>query len=307
MKIAVIGAGGVGGWLAARLADAGADVHVLARGAHLAAIRAHGLRLTSPAGDVVTNVAAVSDAGEIGPCEVVLFCVKSYDGDAAMGSLPGLCRDGTAVISLQNGIDNIDRLAPVVGWPQVVGGLAIISSTISEPGVVVHSGGPASVVFGELDGSESERTSALLQVLRVPGVDARRSDHIRVELWDKFAFLCAMAGTTATMRLPLGDVMASPASAAMFEAVVGEVYAVARAMEVPLAADAVAVRMAFVRRLDAHIYASLYYDLVAGRRIELDALHGTVVRLGAAYGVPTPMSTAVEAILRPHADRAVAG
>jgi len=287
------------------LATAGADVHVVARGAHLDAIRTRGLTLSSPAGDVVARVSATDDASEIGPCDAVLFCVKSYDTDAAAAAhLPALCGDGTAVVSLQNGIDNADRLAGVVGRSRVVGGLALIASQVTEPGVVVHSGGPARVVVGELDGSSTARTAALVNACAVSGVDARLSDRIRAELWDKFAFLCALAGTTATIRLPLGEVRACAASWAMFRRLVEEAYAVARAAGIAPAPDAVQQRIAFAEGLEPHIHGSLYNDLVAGRRIELDALHTTVVRLGREHRVPTPMSAAVDAILRPHAELA---
>jgi 2-dehydropantoate 2-reductase len=305
MRIAVIGAGGVGGWLAARLATAGEDVHVVARGAHLEAIRTAGLVLSSPAGDVVAHVPATDDAARIGPCDAVLFCVKSYDTGAAAAHLPVLCRDGTAVVSLQNGIDNAERLAGVVGPAQVVGGLVLIASTVAEPGVVVHSGGPARMVVGELDGSASARTAELVAACAAAGIDARRSDRITVELWDKYAFLCALAGTTATIRLPIGEVRSCAASWALYRRLVEEVYAVARAVGIPVAGDAVERRVAFAEEFEPHVYASLYHDLVAGRRLELDALHGTVVRLGREHGVPTPMSTAVDAVLRPHAELAV--
>jgi 2-dehydropantoate 2-reductase len=304
MRIAVVGAGGVGGWLAARLWAAGADVHVVARGGHLAAIQERGLVLTSPAGDVRAMVDATDDVAAVGPCDAVLFCVKAYDTDRAAVVLPALCTDRTIVASLQNGIDNVDRLARVVGRAHVVGGLALIASAIAEPGMVRHSGGPARVVFGDLRGAAEARAAELVDACSVPGVDARLSPGIEAALWDKFAFLCALAGTTATTRLPLGDVRACPASWALFGELVAEVFAVARAAGVDVADDAEERQVAFAEGLEPHIRASLHHDLVAGRRIELDALHGTVVRLGAEHGVPTPASGAVHAILRPHAELA---
>jgi 2-dehydropantoate 2-reductase len=304
MKIAVVGAGGIGGWLAARLWSAGADVHVLARGAHLDAIRARGLLVTSPAGDVRASVHATDDAEEIGTCDAVLFCVKTYDTELAGAVLPALCHEGTIVASLQNGIDNVDKLARFVGRSRLVGGLALIASAVAEPGVVRHSGGPAQVVFGDLTGASIGPAKHLVAALAVPGVDARHSDAIEVALWDKFAFLCALAGTTATVRLPLGEIRAYAASWALFAELVSEVYAIARAMGIRVAPDAEARRVAFAEGLEPHIRASLYHDLVAGRRMELDALHGTVLRLGAEHGVPTPASATVHAILRPHAELA---
>lgn len=302
MRIAVIGAGGVGGWLAARMWAAGSDVHVLARGGHLEAIREHGLALISPAGNVVAPLPATADPAVIGPCDIVLLCVKAYDTDRAAAFLPALCAERTVVASLQNGIDHAERLSRAVGAGHVVGGLALISSAVEEPDVVRHSGGPARVVFGDL--AAAGHAEQAVAACRVPGVDARGSDRIEVDLWEKFAFLCALAGTTATTRLPLGEVRACPASWALFQRLVAEVFAVARAVGVEIDGDAPARQVAFAETLEPHIYASLYHDLVAGRQIELDALHATVVRLGARHAVPTPMSVAVESILRPHADRA---
>ena len=304
MKIAVIGAGGVGGWLAARLSSAGADVHVLARGAHRDAIGVRGLTLISPAGDVHAVVSATTDASAIGPCDIVLLCVKAYDTDRAAALLPALRHEHTIVASLQNGIDNAERLARAIGPRHVVGGLALIASTIVEPGVIRHSGGPGQIVFGDLADGRPGQAERVVAALAVPGVDARLSDRIEGALWDKFAFLCALAGTTATIRLSLGAVRDTPASWALFRHLVDEVYAVARAGGVTVDESASARQVAFAETLEPHIHASLYHDLVAGRRIELDALHGTVVRLGAQHGVPTPMSAAVDAILRPHAERA---
>ncbi len=172
--------------------------------------------------------------------------------------------------------------------------------------MVLHSGGPARVVLGDLPGSTAGGAERLVAALSVPGVDARRSDRIEVELWDKFAFLCAVAGTTATTRLPLGEVRACAASWSLFAQLLAEVYAVARALGIAVDADAEARQVAFTAGLEGHVYASLYHDLVAGRRIELDALHGTVVRLGAEHGVATPASATVDAILRPHAELAQA-
>lgn len=306
MRIAVIGAGGVGGWLAARLWSAGADVHVVARGAHLSAIQADGLTLTSPMGDVRAGVAATDDAASIGPCDAVLLCVKAYDTASAAELLPGLCHDTTVVASLQNGIGNAAELARVLGPERVVAGLVLISSTVSEPGVVLHSGGPARVVLGDLPDSAAGGAERLVSACSVPGVDARRSDRIEVELWDKFAFLCAVAGTTATIRLPLGEVRACAASWDLFAQLMAEVYAVARALGIAVDADAEARQLAYTTGVEPHVYASLYHDLVGGRRIELDALHATVVRLGAEHGVPTPASAVVDAILRPHAELAQA-
>lgn len=303
MRIAIVGAGGVGGYVAARLAAAGEDVHVVARGAHLEAIRARGLRVDSHLGDVEATVAATDDAAEIGRCDAVLFCVKAFDTDAAVEHLPHLVDADTTVVSLQNGIDNEERLAAVVGRAQVVGGLTFIFSGISEPGVISHAGGPARLVLGELDGGSSERVERLREACARAGVDAETSDDVRAALWHKYAFICAQAGTTAAVRLPIGDVRDTPASWRLFSRLVEEVYTVARAVGVDVPADAVERRLAFARDLPAGMHSSLHDDLVGGRRMELDALHGTLCRLAREHGVEAPAAAAVHGVLAPWAAR----
>jgi 2-dehydropantoate 2-reductase len=303
MRIVVIGAGGVGGYFGARLAAAGHDVAIVARGAHLAAIREHGLRVQSPLGDLTVRVPAGADPAAFGPADVVLFCVKSYDTEAAAAATVPLLTTDTAVVSLQNGVDNEEKLAAVLGAEHVVGGAAFIFSTITEPGVVVHTGGPARIVFGELGGERSPRLERLREACADAGVSAGVSPEIRAVLWTKFAFICATAGMTAAVRLPLGDIRDSERSWAMFRRLFYEVVAVARALGVRLADDELEQQLGFVATLPATSYSSLHHDLTTGRRMELEALHGTVVRRAARHGVEVPASEAVYAILEPWARR----
>lgn len=304
MRIAVVGAGGVGGYVAARLAAAGVDVHVVARGAHLAAIRERGLRVRSVLGDVESAVHATADAGEIGSSDVVLFTVKAFDTDeAARGHLQPLVGADTAVVSLQNGVDNEDRLAEVVGRTHVLGGLAFIFSGIAEPGVIEHTGGPARLEFGELDGRRSDRVARLREVCADAGIEAEISDDVRAALWHKYAFICAQAGTTAAIRLPLGEVRDTPASWQLFRRLLLEVYAVAAAEGVEVPDDAVEQRLHMAGQLPAGMYSSLHDDLVGGRRMELGALHGTVLRLAERHGLEVPATQAVHAVLAPWAAR----
>ena len=303
MKIAVLGAGGVGGWFGTRLAGAGADVHLIARGAHLEAIRKHGLRIRSSGGDEVFSLPVTDDPVRIGTCDLVLVCVKSYDTEAAAEELPALLQRQSAVLSLQNGIDNEEKLAASVGIDRVMGGVAFIFASIAEPGVVVHAGGPASLVFGELDGSPSARGERLLALCRAGGVPAELVPDIRVRLWDKLAFICAQAGMTACTRLPIGEIRERPEAWAMFRRIVGEVVGLARAEGVGLAVDTAERIALFARGLEPTGYSSLYHDLVGGRRMELEALHGLVVRRSRAHGLEAPMCEAVYALLEPHAAR----
>jgi 2-dehydropantoate 2-reductase len=299
MKVAVVGAGGVGGYFGGRLAQSGHDIHLVARGPHLAAIRQDGLRVRSVKGDFATTVRATDDPAEIGPCDAVLFCVKSYDTAEAAARLKPLLGEDTAVVSLQNGIDNEEKIAAVIGPVRVVGGAAFIFSTIVEPGVIGHTGGPARILFGELDGRRTDRVDRLLAACREAGIDADIPDDIRVVLWTKFAFICATAGMTAAVRLPLGEIRECAESWAMFQRLFAEVVLLARAEGISLSDDAVARQLDFAAALPPDSYSSLHHDLVSGRRMELDALHGTVVHRARRAGVPAPASDAIFATLRP--------
>jgi len=305
MKFAVFGAGGVGGYLGARLADAGHEVHLVARGEHLDALQSSGLRVESIAGDTAVNCPATDDPAAIGPCDYVLFCVKSHDTRAAAPEVEPLIGASTAVVSFQNGVDNEAWLADELGADHVAGGVAYIFSTIKEPGVVEHTGGPARFVFGELDGTRTARIEALDEALSAAdGVEAVLADDVWVELWRKFCLICAQAGMTATTRLPLGEIRETEASWTMYRRLMAEVSAVARAEGVDLPETVVDEWSEFVRELDPEMYSSLHYDLTHGKQLELDALHGSVVRHAEDAGIDVPMNEAVHAILRPWANRA---
>jgi 2-dehydropantoate 2-reductase len=309
MRICVFGAGGLGGYFGGRLAVAGADVTLIARGAHLAALREDGLRVRSVMGDFEARVAATDDPAEVGPVDMVLFTVKSYDTDAAARSLRPMLRQGngqvpaTAVVSLQNGVDNEERIAAAIGREYVVGGVAYILTSIAEPGVIYHVGGPTSLVFGELDGGRTERVERLLEACRQAGVKAELADDIRVALWSKYAFLCALAGMTAAVRLPIGEIRAEPAAMAQLGQLIEEGWRVARAEGVSLEDGYVERQMAFVETIEAGGFSSLYHDLVTGHRMELEALHGEMVRRAHRAGVDVPATRAVYAILSPWAKR----
>ena len=304
MKVGVFGAGGVGGYLGARLADAGHEVHLIARGDHLEAIRADGLRLESVAGDTTVDVPATDDPATVGACDAVLFCVKAYDTRSAAAELDPLLDDDTAVVSFQNGVDNERWIGEAVGDEHVCGGVAYIFSTIASPGVVEHTGGPARFVYGELDGERTDRIERLDDALRdCEGVEAVLADDVTVELWRKFVLICAQAGATATTRLPIGEIRESEPAWRFYRRLMDEVAAVARTEGVDLPEGTVDEWLDFARDLDAGAYSSLHYDLEHGNRLELDALHGSVVRHAEDVGVDVPMNDAVHAILSPWADK----
>lgn len=303
MKIAIHGAGAIGGYFGARLAEGGADVHLITRGAHLEALKESGLRVVSQLGDLHVRLPATAAAEEIGPCDVVLFCVKATDTETAAGELSPLLRPDTAVISLQNGVTNEDRLAGVIGAQHVVGGVAYIMATITEPGVIEHYGEVARIAFGETDGHSSDRLKALLVTCQKAELDAELSEDIRIPLWSKMAFICGLAGLTASVRLPIGDLRKSPSAFEMYRRITAEVVAVARARDVPIPPDSKDRFEKALRGLPGDWYSSLYFDLVGGKPLELEALHGTVITLGREHGVPTPMCEAIQAILEPWALR----
>jgi 2-dehydropantoate 2-reductase len=303
MRIAVYGAGGVGGYFGGRLAKAGARVHFIARGAHLQALREHGLRVRSVKGDFDVQAPATDDPAEVGSCDFVLFCVKTFDTDAAAARLRPLIGEGTAVVSLQNGVESGEKLARAVGNDHVMGGLAFIFAHIAEPGVIVHTGGSASITFGELDGRASERARRLLACCEQAGVGAELSESITTALWAKLAFICAQAGMTATARLPIGEIRTVDAAWAAFGRLAAEVCAVAEAEGNPVPQAAQERAVALAQAIEPGCFSSLHDDLVAGRRMELEALHGFVIRRAAQHGLAVPMSEAVYAILRPWAIR----
>ncbi len=303
MRIAVMGSGGVGGYVGGRLAAAGRDVTFVARGAHLAAIRERGLALRSALGDVLIRPAQASDdPAAIGPVDLVIFAVKLYDTEAAAAASRPLVGPATGVVTLQNGIDSTDLLRRVLGPDHVIGGVAHIAAVIEEAGVIRHTGSMASFMFGELDGASSERIGALSRALQAAGVDHRISQDIRRDIWDKMAFLASFAGLTALMRLPIGPIREDAATRAMLCDALGEATAVARAKGISLAEDFVERTLERCDRLPYEMKSSMLQDLERGLRLELPWLSGAIVRLGEELGIPTTTHAFITTALKLHAD-----
>ena len=301
MRIAIVGAGGVGGYFGAKLARAGESVVMLARGAHLDAIRRHGLRVRSAVdGEFTAKADAVESFADQAPVDMALFCVKSFDTrEAAEALRPVLGRD-TGVVSLQNGVDNEEILDDVLGASRALGGAAFVFSTIESPGVIAHTL-LGRIVFGELDGRVSERATRLRDALAAAGVPVELSTEVRRVLWEKYLLISAQAGTTALTRAPIGVIRQIPETWRLYRRIVEELAAVARAAGVTLPADVVETIIKNASALAPTAFSSLHHDLVHGRRLELEALHGHAVRLGERLGVPTPTVFAVYAALKPHA------
>lgn len=305
MRIAVMGSGGVGGYFGGRLAHAGEDMTFLARGAHLEAIQKNGLQVRSVAGDFHVRPRATHDPSAVGPVDLVLFCVKAYDTDAAGSQVRPMVGPRTVVLCLLNGVDNHERLAAIVGEEHVLAGVVHILSTISAPGVISQTAGPRTIRFGEKDGRVTARTESVLSVLKGAGIQADISIQIQVDLWEKFLFICAQGGVTALGRLAIGEILACPETAVFYRGVMEEVAAVGRAKGVPLPVDTVDRAMAFARGLQPGMRSSLAHDLGQGNRLEVETLAGTVVRYGREVGVPTPFNFAIYACLRPHHEAAL--
>ena len=303
LRVAVLGAGAVGAYYGSRLAAGGADVSLVARGAHLESCRANGLTVVEPERTSTFRLVSTDDPADIGPVDIVLFCVKSYDTEAAAGLLGPLLHETTGVLSLQNGIDNEDKIAAAIGPEHVLGGAAYILGAIREPGVI-DAAGPRRIVIGELDGTgTTDRVRAIVDVASKAGLQVDAVDDVRVAKWEKYTLLVAFSAMTATVRLPIGDIRDSPAATAMLGAIMTEVWSVGRAAGVPLADDLVERQMRLLLSQAEGSTTSLYHDLVSGHRMEVEALQGAAMRLGRTHGVPTPSIDAAYAILQPWALR----
>jgi 2-dehydropantoate 2-reductase len=301
MRIAVVGAGGVGGGFGAALAKAGADVTFIARGAHLAAMKSQGLKVTGPRGDThLVPTQATDNPADIGKVDIVLFCVKLWDVESAGAHIKPLIGPDTAVIPLQNGIDAPERLIPILGANAVMGGVAQISASIIAPGVIQQVGTFMRMIFGELDGKRSKRAEDFLALCQKAGFDATLSEQILTELWMKFILLASNASIMAATRQPIGKLRDDPDLRPIFLAAWQEVIDVGRARGVALPADAIDKILDFTSHAPPAMKASMALDLDRGNRLELPWLGGKVAELGLKLGVPTPTHSLMYAMLKPY-------
>lgn len=301
VHIVVMGSGGVGGYFGAKLQRAGEKVTLVARGPHLDAIKRSGLAIRSAGeGDTVVKPGVVERLEGVERADAVLLCVKSFDTDDAASRLWSILGPDTPVLSLQNGVDNEDKIDAKLGAGRAMGGVAQVFATIESPGVIRHHAA-GRIIFGELDGHVSERAERLRDAFARAEVPVELSRTIRRALWEKYLLICAVGGTTAVTRETIGAVRGTPATWQLFRRIVEEVAALARASGVDLADDAVDQIMKFAETIPPANRASLAQDLLQGRRLELEALHGHAARLGERLGVPTPAIFAVYAALAPHA------
>lgn len=299
MRVAVIGAGAVGGYFGARLAAGGTDVAFAARGAHGEAMRERGLKVLSPRGDLHLERAELLGQGESGAFDAVLVAVKMYDLEAAGHSAASLLAPGGIVVPLQNGVEAAEILGRALPSASVAGGVAYIAGAIEEPGVIRHAGQMARLVLGARHERQLPVLESLTRAFDAAQVEAALVPDVGREIWKKFVFLAPFAGITCFARQPIGPVRDRPALWHRFEAMVHEAVAVGRGRGVALADDLVEERLAFVRGLPGDMRSSMLTDLEAGRRLELDWLLGAVVRLGVEQGVPVPASAEVYGMLEP--------
>jgi 2-dehydropantoate 2-reductase len=296
-----MGSGGVGGYFGGLLARAGVDVTFVARGAHLAAIRERGLRVrSSRAGEFTVRAPAVERVDGLPAADLVLFCVKSFDTEAAARAVGPVVGPRTAVISLQNGVGNEDTIDAVLGPGHAVGGVAWVFATVAEPGLVVHTQS-GRIAVGELDGRRTARVERFRAAGERAGIPVEIADDIRRVLWEKYLYIAAQAGMTALTRSPAGRLRAIPETWRMYRLIVEELAAIAAREKVALAPDVVDAIMDSAARLAPDSTSSMYHDLTHGRRLELEALHGHAVRLGERHRLAVPTLFAVYAALKPHA------
>lgn len=302
MRIAIVGSGGVGGYFGGRLTAAGADVHFIARGDHLAAIREHGLRIESPNGNLhLSTVNATDDPAAIGPVDIVFFAVKLYDTDAAVKLLPALIGPQTIVIPLQNGVESVRVLTEAVGKQHVAGGAAYVAAVIAEPGLIRHTA-MNRLVFGPIAGPPSALLKELLDLCTAAGIETTLSDRIQVDIWAKFVRLTAYSAMTAVTRSPIGPIRGDHELRQMMETLLHESITVARSRQVPLPHSTFADAVAANDALPATARSSMLEDLERGRPLELPWLSGAIVRIAEEVGVSVPTHRLVVALLRPHAN-----
>ncbi|HUF46023.1 MAG TPA: 2-dehydropantoate 2-reductase [Aestuariivirgaceae bacterium] len=301
MKIAVVGAGGVGASFGALLAQAGHEVALLARGAHLDAIRAKGLLVERAGQSRALKLAASDNAADLGPADVVLFAVKLWSTEEAGEACRPLVGPRSMVVVLQNGVDGIARLSPILGSDRIVGGVAQISAVIEKPGHVVHRSPFARLIAGEPAGGQSDRVRNFVEACRAAGIEARASDDISLDLWAKFVMIVGLSGATALLRAPIGPILADSETRAFLVRLVEETVAVGRAEGVGLPVDQAERTLSFMTGLPVDMRASMLDDLERASRIEMPWLSGHVLALGERHGINTPANRTVRLALKLHA------
>ena len=302
MRIAVMGAGAVGGYLGGMLARGGHSVSLLARGQHLDAIRRQGLRVVRDDEEFTIQCAATDNPAEVGPVELVLLTVKTYQNAAAVPAMAPLVGPDTAVLGLQNGIDSYQASASAFGAGRTLAGAVYIEAGLAAPGIVRQAGAVARVAFGELDGALSPRGQRIAAALNGSGVPAEFTADLRAALWSKFLFIATMAGLTSLARQTLAQLLPRPEWRPVVTGCLREIETAGRANGVNLPPGIHETTLAYIEANLPDLQASMHTDLLAGRPLELEALTGAVIRAGRSGGAPTPINDLIYAMLHPLAD-----
>lgn len=300
MRVAMLGSGGIGGYYGALLARSGHDVAFIARGAHLEAMQRRGLTVRTSEGESTIPVTASADTASLGTVDLVLFSVKSYDTATAARALTPLLARDTAVITFQNGLDNVEAIASVAGSEAVLAGAVYVALQLQGPGVILRMGGEGKIVFGELSGPLTERVQRIADAFRQSGIAPEVTTDIQRVLWDKFLFIAGIGGVTALARSGIGPLITSAAGRSLLHAACAEIVAVAQAEGAHLQPAAVEATLAQAATLPPPWRSSMARDLEEGRRLEVDALSGAVVRRGIKHGIPTPVHQTIVACLSVH-------
>jgi len=302
MRIAIMGAGGIGGCYGGLLAKAGFDVTLIARGAHLEAITEKGLRLIQPEGDFTVDVAATGDPSQVGPVDLVIFSVKAHQNPEAVPFIKPLVGSDTTVLTIQNGVESADEIGREYGAERVLPGSAYVISNVVSPGVVKQQSPVPRVAFGESNGERTQRAIAVQEAFLKANITAYLSDDITRVLWSKLLYNSPANGMASAARLSPRDLIEYPEGAAMFKSAIQEVADVGTASGVPFGEEDVQGAMDLISARPMGARGSMQADLEAGRPLELDAIVGSVGRIGRKVNVPTPIFDMLYTLLLPHID-----
>jgi 2-dehydropantoate 2-reductase len=304
MRFCTVGSGAVGGYFGAKLAHAGHDVTFLARGAHLAAMRARGLTIRSELGDFTVRARAEELPENVPPVDVAILAVKTYSNAGALPAVRTILRSGGVALTLQNGVDSVEELSAAVSPDRVIGGTTYVATALNEPGIIDQTGAHRRIVFGEAGGDAArltERVRRIDEAFKSADIVSEPVADARVPIWEKFCYLAPFAAFTGAGRVPIGPLWADPVSRQMMIAAFAEVAAVARAERVAIPDDVIERILKYVDSIAPSTRSSLLIDLQQGKPIEIEALAGAAVRRGAKLQVPTPILSALYAVLKPHA------
>jgi len=301
-RIVVMGSGALGGYIGGRLVQAGRDVTLIARGQHLGAMQQKGLQVQSPDGDfVIKPVKATDDPAEVGPVDLILFCVKSYDVLNAAEMLRPMMAPGTVIIPVQNGIEHIETIGNVLGAEHILGGVSLISGQVVAPGTIEHNSGPDTLEFGEIKGGHSSRCDRIEQILDVNGFKAAACPNIVEKMWWKLAAYSGV-GVFCLVRGDRGVIWAVPETKALYRRAIAEAVTLAQARNIPLAASVPDEHIAILDTFPPQWKPSELVALEGGHPLELDPIHGALCAIGKEVGVPTPINDFIYSCLKPYID-----